>query len=1455
MATADKKLTPSRPALRRAARKLLAALLALGAASDPCTLAAATFSETFTGTTAPGWVFDANPGDTDPVLTANTVDSPGTGWLRLNTNTNNQSTSALLDTQIFSVNAKIEIEMEFAFFNGTGADGITFFLVDGAQDSSTFAPGAYGGSMGYAQRTGEAGMAGGYLGFALDTFGNYSNDEEGRTGGYASGLRPNNVVVRGPESSNWAYIDDSGDLGAFDFNGAAPGGTGLDMDFYGSTTRPVQSGADYRQFKITLDANNQLSVEMRFGVGNDYVEVFTSDLSAFERPETFKIGFTGATGGSTGIHEVRNLTLTSTPWSSGSGAYEWDDTAGNDTWGTSAGTEANSNWYSSVSGDDNKTPTPGSDILFGNKPASGPQSVNLANNVVVRNMTFDTPYDYTLDGAGTITFGDAGTGLPSINVNNYNGNDALGRHKINNDLSIVENIAIRNYSYSTLCLNGDIALGANTLTTSGYGATNFNGVITGSGPLVVNGSSADPATGQGIVTISGNNASTYTGAITVNGGQLVALHNGALGDTGSGTTVNDGGTLTFRGGISTAENITLAGSGAVLGRGASLALTEQAGAIYNDGGDNTLSGTVTLSADAAIGSRAGTLTLSGTLTGGSYDLTKLGAGTVHIQSAPDNLYDAAFIIHEGALRFDASSFSTSMNYQLAGGVLEIGGDLYSGTGDLALNLGAGNNALQWTGDGGFAARGADRSIYLNYNENSLAWGSTNFVQDGAALILGSTTSTHNVTLQNDLDLGSLQREVRVIDGSGVVDGTLRDITGSGGGIVKTGAGTLALAGTNTYSGATLIQAGALRGSTGANSNIQLDGGVRELNGNYTSNLGTTGGLIQWIGDGGISADTANRTFNVGNNNQTLTWAGTTGNSQYFVGDGDELILGSRSSSALLTFDNAIDLNAGTRTIRVLNGSAAEDVRLNRALSNGNLVIAGDGRVDATASSASLAGSVTVTGAELRLTGSGTMASASGFVVRQGGTLTLDNNATLNTDRIGNTADITLSGGSLSLVGRAANNSNLNEDIGRLVLTSGDNTVNITVNNTQSNTRNRISADELTRSSGATVNFTSNTTNANSFGVNASSYRPTVTFGTAPTPEQGILAYATVTTTESIAFAGYDATNGITRVAGTNTAQGSWAASIIAASTNDQQLTGDRTVGALILGSGIDVTQDATPRTLTVQTGGILSNGTTASTISAANLQVGGTGNRELIIHVYGAGGLNISSVIRDNGNTTALTKSGDGTLTLSGSTANTFTGATTVNAGTLVLDKSDNVTAIAGNLAIGDGRGIDTVRLDSNEQIANSATVSLRGGEVGNAANVARLELAGATNDTFGSRIESFTTLSITGNTILDFGGGTPCSPTFLYLDFLDVAADALLTITNWIEFTDFLLVAKDTFTSEDLGRVIFDGYGGSASWKDYDSDYYQIVPYAPVPEPAAYGALSLGGLAAFGLLRRRRRK
>ncbi len=98
--------------------------------------------ESFENSTAPGWVLGGNA-----VLTA-TTEGEGNGWLRLTPAQTSKSGYAFYD-EAFSSSQGIVIDFDYASYGGTGADGITFFLYDGATPASQFRIGAFGGSLGY----------------------------------------------------------------------------------------------------------------------------------------------------------------------------------------------------------------------------------------------------------------------------------------------------------------------------------------------------------------------------------------------------------------------------------------------------------------------------------------------------------------------------------------------------------------------------------------------------------------------------------------------------------------------------------------------------------------------------------------------------------------------------------------------------------------------------------------------------------------------------------------------------------------------------------------------------------------------------------------------------------------------------------------------------------------------------------------------------------------------------------------------------------------------------------------------------------------------------------------------------------------------------------------------------------------------------------------------------------
>src|ERR1700761_4482203 len=74
----------------------------------------------FKGTTASGWTLSGSA-----TLTAQSIDAPGSGWLRLTDIGNAEKGLALNDTFSFAGNQPVSIEFNYVSWGGTGADGMT----------------------------------------------------------------------------------------------------------------------------------------------------------------------------------------------------------------------------------------------------------------------------------------------------------------------------------------------------------------------------------------------------------------------------------------------------------------------------------------------------------------------------------------------------------------------------------------------------------------------------------------------------------------------------------------------------------------------------------------------------------------------------------------------------------------------------------------------------------------------------------------------------------------------------------------------------------------------------------------------------------------------------------------------------------------------------------------------------------------------------------------------------------------------------------------------------------------------------------------------------------------------------------------------------------------------------------------------------------------------------------
>ena len=210
------------------------------------------------------------------------------------------------------------------------------------------------------------------------------------------------------------------------------------------------------------------------------------------------------------------------------------------------------------------------------------------------------------------------------------------------------------------------------------------------------GASALTKAGTGTLVLSGNN--TYTGATTLSAGVLWITSANALGTTAAGTTQSGASELRISGGITTAEPIAIAGGG-----------IGNAGAIRNFADNNTLSGTITLTAQTRIVADSGTLNLtaptavtsaaaqnlivsgagniaiSGDITTGTGFLTKdtlIGNGTGTLTLGGTNSYAGATTVTAGTLKLsysvkDTTKLSDTAALNLGNGTVELAGGTHS----------------------------------------------------------------------------------------------------------------------------------------------------------------------------------------------------------------------------------------------------------------------------------------------------------------------------------------------------------------------------------------------------------------------------------------------------------------------------------------------------------------------------------------------------------------------------------------------------------------------------------------------------------------------------------------------------------------------------------------------------------------------------------------------------------
>ncbi len=247
-------------------------------------------------------------------LTSGNVDPTNEGWLRLTEAWGNRAGYAYINTP-FPATLGVYIEFEYKAWRNRkddqhhGADGFSVFLFDA---TVPFRIGGYGGSLGYANHNGDGGqqgLAGAYLGIGIDEYGNFATPNDGRNGG-VEGVRPNSITLRGPESTNWEYLEHVQLQTSPSQNGSNS------VDYNTVTGMRPNDDTFYRKVKVVIEPIGTDGIP-KYLITVDWTTAPNGDdrrLLTYETehpiPESLKLGFAASTGGGFNFHEIRNLLIT-----------------------------------------------------------------------------------------------------------------------------------------------------------------------------------------------------------------------------------------------------------------------------------------------------------------------------------------------------------------------------------------------------------------------------------------------------------------------------------------------------------------------------------------------------------------------------------------------------------------------------------------------------------------------------------------------------------------------------------------------------------------------------------------------------------------------------------------------------------------------------------------------------------------------------------------------------------------------------------------------------------------------------------------------------------------------------------------------------------------------------------------------------------------------------------------
>lgn len=411
---------------------------------------------------------------------------------------------------------------------------------------------------------------------------------------------------------------------------------------------------------------------------------------------------------------------------------------------------------------------------------------------------------------------------------------------------------------------------------------------------------------------------TTTNAITLNGGTL-SPNNAAQTSSGAITLGANGGTIALRNWWSTGTVQTLYLNGVVSGSG-SLSVTS--GGTLSIGNNNSYSGGTVISGGSTVKTTRGSAFGSGTVT--------LSGGTINGGATFGN----AFVVTAGTTNTVFSDTATSSSINLSGPI--------SGSGTFFLNQGSGSHIAYLSGDNsgmtgtmqvGLTQGGNSSRVYLNSylaGSSSALWLPGNLGLNASNTLqtpyqFGALSGASN--LFNNT-AGSVFIEVGGRNGSSTYSGVINEFGGGTLTLTKVGTGTQTLAGANIYTGQTILSNGVL--SLGIAETAGISGPMGK-NTNARA-IVFNGGTLQY--SSANSYDYSSRfsqdpgqQYSVDNNGQNITWSTaltSPGGSLSKTGAGTLTLAASNS------FTGSTTINAGSILLSSSNSLFGSAVILNTA---------------------------------------------------------------------------------------------------------------------------------------------------------------------------------------------------------------------------------------------------------------------------------------------------------------------------------------------------------------------------------------------------------------------------------------------------------------------------------------------------------------------------------------------